>query len=405
MSNRRARTVRDQYEVFPYPARDPADEARRLQQTLGGNIDGINHFVFGGRRDFTKPFRVLVAGGGTGDALIYLAQQLADRRCPAEIVYLDLSEASRRIAESRAAARGLSVTFLTGSLLDVGSMGLGSFDYIDCSGVLHHLPVPEDGIAALAGVLAADGGMGLMLYGTAGRSGIYPVQEMLRTLAPADRPAAERVALARRLLAALPPTHLLKRNPLLAVLPTDDAEIFDLYLHSQDRSYSVPELATLTHGAGLRIAAFVPAASYDPASYCADKEILAPLATATLVERAAFAERLVSVLPMHVFYAVREANRVAPPVAGDTAIPVWHDGFAFPAHDLGGTYRFGKNRGPVTAQITVTPEVAAIARTIDGATPLATIRERTGLRKSAFDDAWRALWSLNGVHYLFLRQL
>ena len=34
-----------------------------------------------------------------GDGLVMLAQHLKDRGCPAEIVYLDLSKASRAIAE------------------------------------------------------------------------------------------------------------------------------------------------------------------------------------------------------------------------------------------------------------------------------------------------------------------
>jgi 2-polyprenyl-3-methyl-5-hydroxy-6-metoxy-1,4-benzoquinol methylase len=75
----------------------------------------------------------------------------------AEITYLDLSTAARRIAEARAAARGLSnIEFHTGSLLDAGDFG--EFDYIDCCGVLHHLPDPQAGFDALAGALAPGAG-------------------------------------------------------------------------------------------------------------------------------------------------------------------------------------------------------------------------------------------------------
>ena len=43
-----------------------------------------------------------------------LAQQLVDRRCPGEVVYLDLSTASREICEARASIRGLrNITFHT----------------------------------------------------------------------------------------------------------------------------------------------------------------------------------------------------------------------------------------------------------------------------------------------------
>ena len=146
--------VRAQYEVLPYPPRDPRDEAIRLITGTPSHILEVNHYLFSGRLNFNRPFRALVAGGGTGDACIMLAQQLVDRRCPGEVVYLDLSTASRQICESRAKARGLrNIQFLTGSLLDLPSMPIGEFDYIDCTGVLHHLPDPAAGMRALASVL------------------------------------------------------------------------------------------------------------------------------------------------------------------------------------------------------------------------------------------------------------
>jgi ubiquinone/menaquinone biosynthesis C-methylase UbiE len=76
----------------------------------------LNHYCFKGQRNFNQDFRCLVAGGGTGDSVINLAEQL--RGTSAEIVYLDMSAASRRIAEQRAAVRGLTnITWLTESLI------------------------------------------------------------------------------------------------------------------------------------------------------------------------------------------------------------------------------------------------------------------------------------------------
>src|SRR6201989_1254729 len=180
--------VRAQYEALPYPPRDPRDEAIRLVTGTPSHILEVNHYLFAGRLNFNRPFRALVAGGGTGDACIMLAQQLADRRCPAEGVYLALSWASRQVCEARAKARGLrNVQFLTGSLLDLPTMNIGQFDYIDCTGVLHHLPDPAAGMKALVSVLQPEGGIGVMLYGEYGRTGVYTLQEMLRSLSPPPR--------------------------------------------------------------------------------------------------------------------------------------------------------------------------------------------------------------------------
>lgn len=403
--NSRVGGVKDQYEVFPYPLRDPEDDRKRLVTTLGGNLDGISHFAFGGRRDFSTPMRVLVAGGGTGDALIYLAQQLADRECPAEVVYVDLSTASRDIAERRAAIRGLKVTFVTGSLLDLAELAPGPYDYVDCSGVLHHLPDPDAGLAALAAQLAPDGAMGLMVYGSYGRSGVYPMQALLRTLAPATLPAAERLAVFRRVMASLPPTNLLRSNPVLGITPqTDEHELFDMFLHSQDRSYTVEDVGRFAADAGLRVTSFVPVAQYEPAGVCPDPELLARLEGKSLLERAAVTDALGCVSQKHVFYVVRADNPVQVPSPADPhAVPVWHDHFTFPATQVGATCQFGKNRGPVVCQITITPEVAAVASRIDGRTPLGAIHRASGLSPQAFGAALSVLWQLNGVHYLFLR--
>ncbi|WP_197473052.1 hypothetical protein, partial [Oleiphilus sp. HI0123] len=65
--------VRQQYENYPYPARDPANEKTDLYVSKPCSLDCLNYYAFEGKRDFTQSFRVLVAGGGTGDDVIYLA--------------------------------------------------------------------------------------------------------------------------------------------------------------------------------------------------------------------------------------------------------------------------------------------------------------------------------------------
>ena len=184
--------VRCQYEAYPYPRRDPAEETKRLITGSPSNLVELNHYLFAGRRDFAKPFRALVAGGGTGDGAIMLAQQLADRGEAGEVVYLDLSTAARQVAEARAKVRGLAnISFQTGSILDLPDLGLGRFDYVDCCGVLHHLDDPPAGLAALAPMVAEDGGLGVMVYGVYGRTGVYPAQAMLRQLGE-GRPLGDR---------------------------------------------------------------------------------------------------------------------------------------------------------------------------------------------------------------------
>lgn len=316
--------VRDQYEALPYPSRDPRDEAKRLITGSPSQIDEIAYHIFGGKLP-DRPIRILVAGGGTGDALVMLAQQFKDSgRTGDTIVYLDQSTASRKIAEARIAARGLTVEFVTGSLLDIAALGLGPFDYIDSCGVLHHLDSPEDGLAALVSVLTPEGGMGLMVYGAYGRRGVYDLQAILRAVA-ADGSPQKRVALTRKILAGLPPTNWLRLNrQVTGHVSGDAAEVFDLLLHARDRPYTVGDILTWLAGAGLRLADWAEPARYDPASFMADAEARAKFAGLPAEERWALAEMLAGGPPQHVFYTVKSGNQVSPPAADDLdAIPVF----------------------------------------------------------------------------------
>jgi SAM-dependent methyltransferase len=411
-----ADAVRQQYELLPYPAREPRDEAQRLIEGSPSHLLEINHYLFAGARDFSKPFRALVAGGGTGDGLIMLAQHLADRGGPAEIVYLDLSSASRAVAEERARVRGLTnITFLTGSLLDLPALNLGRFDYIDCCGVLHHLADPPAGLAALTNVLAPDGGMGVMVYGALGRTGVYPVQAMLRTLAayapaPALTPAAQ-LATARDLLKQLPVTNWLRRNPAIGDhLAGGDAGLHDLLLHAQDRAYSVAELTELVGGAGLAITAFIEPWRYDPATYLADAGLLHRLERLDPIARAGFAEQLAGNLKRHTVYLThrdRAPTAVARP--DDSAmVPVLRADSGELVAALRGRSTLKVAVDGLEVRLPVPPHAADILSAIDGKRTIAEIQQSVapidGLKgstafKTAFD---RVYTTFNALNRLFL---
>ncbi|CAK0779475.1 Methyltransferase family protein [Azospirillaceae bacterium] len=324
--------LRVQYEAYPYPARVPADEARRLITGSPSHLAEINHYLFGGCLDFQAPLRILFAGGGSGDGTIMLAQQLHDVGSPARITYLDLSEAARKIAEARAERRGLSnIEFFQGSLLEIEQHGL--FDYIDCCGVLHHLEYPAAGLRSLVGALAPRGGIGLMVYAPYGRTGVYPLQAALRLITrdvEGQRPSspAERVALTRRLLRHLPSTNWLRRNPIMGDHVISDAGLYDLLLHSQDRAYTVPELAQLVNEGGLAIKSFIEPARYQPQTYVRDPSLLKRLETLSFLEQAAWAEQICGATSKHIVYLTRPEDVACATVCLDdqpeTLIPVPH---------------------------------------------------------------------------------
>lgn len=311
--------VREQYEHLPYPPRDPEDEDRRLITTWLDDLPMINHYCFGGLQTFEDGFRVLVAGGGTGDGTIYLAEQL--RHTNAQIVHLDLSESSIDIARRRAARRGLNnIQWVHDSLLSMPRLGLGEFDYINCSGVLHHLADPDAGLDALLAVKKPAGALGVMVYGKYGRTGVYQMQALLGQINAGAANIAERLAIAKEVLSSLPATNWFHRGRDLYSdhIALGDAGIYDLLLHAQDRAYTVEELYAWfadQHGLHLEFTDVGRGRSpYLPQMILGPKppHFVAALSSRPLREQYAIAELLGGTLTVHCFYATANCAPAAP---------------------------------------------------------------------------------------------
>ena len=398
-----------QYEAFPYPKRDPRDEARRLVIGSPSHLREIDHWVFQAQRPASTPLRALVAGGGTGDGAIMLAQHLATAGRPGRVTYLDRSAAAHGVARARADARGLALDWHAGSLLDLPGSGLGPFDYIDCCGVLHHLPDPAAGLAALLSVLAPGGGMGLMVYAPHGRTGVYMLQDAMRLLAPEDQPPAARLDVARRVMRHLPESAWLRGNQYFGDhIEGGDAGLYDLLLNPRDRAYTVPELAGLLHAAGLRITCLMEPMRYDPAALLPDPKLRARIAGLDGTARAALAEALAGNMSTHVAYCVREHEaRPAPDPMLASAAPVARE---MPAAELARSIRadgtlpflFDGLRVPVP----LPPLAGAILQLIDGRRTvgeIAALLQARGTGAAAFNRAWRQTYdALSAVSRILL---
>ncbi len=386
-----------QYEAYPYPQRDPREEAKRLIVGSPGHLREIDHWVFGGRRPASQPLRALIAGGGTGDAAIMLAQQLTTAGRPGIVTWLDRSAAAEAIARARADARGLAnIVWERRSLLDLPGSGLGPFDYIDCCGVLHHLPEPAVGLRALASVLAPGGGIGLMVYAPHGRTGVYMLQDALRVLAPAAEPPAARLDVAKRVMRHLPETAWLRQNTYFGDhIEGGDAGLYDLLLNPRDRSFTVPALAELLGAVGLRPTCWLEPMRYDPATWLPDPKLRARAAALDPIARAGLAEALTGNMSTHALYCVRETDgfEMADPHAPG-AIPVARE---MPAAEMArnirpdGTlpFRFDGLQVPVP----LPPQAAAILRLVDGQRTVGAIGAELASRGTgpeAFARAWAA---------------
>ncbi len=328
-----------------------------------------------------------------------LAQHLARSGRPGTVTWLDRSAAAQRIAQARAAARGLTnIVWESRSLLDLPDSGLGPFDYIDCCGVLHHLPDPAAGLRALTAVLAPGGGLGLMLYAPHGRTGVYMVQDALRLLAPPGDPPATRLETARRVMRTLPETAWLRQNRFLDDhVNGGDAGLYDLLLNPRDRAFTVPEVAALVAGAELAVTCWMEPLRYDPATWVIDPKLRTRFAALDPLARAAVAEALCGNINAHIVYCARADAVPAPPdPMAPGAVPVARE---MPMEEL------AKHVAPdgsfamwfdgLRAMIVLSPMAPVILRLIDGKRTVGEIAAALagrGVTQAAFERAWRATY-------------
>jgi ubiquinone/menaquinone biosynthesis C-methylase UbiE len=308
--------VRKQYEDFPYPERNPSDEIRQFWATYFSRLDAVNHFCFNGRQDFNN-FRVLIAGGGTGDNVLSWAEQLKDKE-NCEVVYLDMSTASTNIAKKRAAVRKLTgIKWINESILNIPNLGLGQFDHIDCAGVLHHLADPDAGLKALVSVLKPDGAMSLMVYAPYGRSGIYVIQNLMRLVNGTEENPRQKIKNTKAILKSLPIYHTYNVAKQLKILTfnddANDAGVYDMFLHTQDRAYTILEVHDWLERCCLRMAGepgnCYMQEEYLPETHINDGNLLKIIKEYPLKVQQAIGEAIANRIPKHEFYAVHEGVR------------------------------------------------------------------------------------------------
>ena len=391
-----------QYEAYPYPVRDPADEARRLILGSPSHLHEVDHWGFAARRPASEPLRALVAGGGTGDATIMLATQLTRAARPGHVTHLDRSAAALGIARARAAARGLQgrITFVEGSLLDPLDQ---VFDYIDCCGVLHHLPDPAAGLAALVAMLRPGGAIGLMVYAPHGRTGVYMAQDALRHIAPATMPTPARIDSARRLLKHLPEGAWLRQNRSVTDhVAGGDAGLVDLLLNPRDQAFTIDRFLKLLADAGLAPTCLLEPLRYDPDAYLPDPKLRAAAQGLDPVARAALAEAVSGTMSTHVVYCRRATELlVAPDPLAATSVPIVREGTGdalAAAIRPDDTWLFASEA--LNTSVALPRLARPILRAIDGVATVAELARKVG---PGFERAWPPLFAkLNAANRLLL---
>lgn len=247
--------VRTFYEKMPYP---PPVANLDLSRTLYNpeRSRAQRHLIWptGQPRENRD---ILVAGCGTSQAIRYgLREPLA------HITAIDIS------AESLARARALqdhyqlqNIEFHQLSVMDVQKLG-ERFDQIVCTGVLHHLPDPDQGLCCLRDVLNPEGAMQIMVYAAYGRTGIYMMQDYCRLLG--ITPSEQELDALGAALDYMPEDHPLSwlRHRTKDFNSPDG--LADALLNPCDRAYTVPQVQGWLGRCGMSFGRWFEQAPYLP---------------------------------------------------------------------------------------------------------------------------------------------
>src|SRR5262249_25054221 len=145
--------IRSFYESYPYPPAVTDLEPYRQYWSEPGRRRADFHLHWPWRR-FREGPSILVAGCGTDQAA-----QHAVRWPAAQVTGIDISATSMRCTEGLKSRYGLENLTIRQLSVERAEELSAQFDQIVCTGVLHHLPDPVEGIRALRKVLKPDGVM------------------------------------------------------------------------------------------------------------------------------------------------------------------------------------------------------------------------------------------------------
>jgi SAM-dependent methyltransferase len=166
--------VRDQYEEHPYPRwlsvdrPTPVPPLQRLAQLFPH--EPIESPIS------DAPIRILIAGCGTGRQVAGVRARYSD----VEVFGVDLSRSSLAYAARRLCELGLDdVTLAQADILELSGWDV-QFDWIECTGVLHHMEDPREGGAVLTALLRPGGVMKIALYSERARSDIVALRDRIR---------------------------------------------------------------------------------------------------------------------------------------------------------------------------------------------------------------------------------
>lgn len=308
--------VQNRHMDYQYLFRDMNDEKAVLMRASGTSLQELNHWLYEGKKDFTKKFRVLVIGGGTGCGLLNIASAL--QKTDAEIIYIDFHAKSMVDAKLMIKSSKLDekVKFIEGDISNIPALKLGQFDYIDCSLCIHFLSSPISALKILKDSLKDDGGMRFVVHAKYGYTGVHQMHELMNIVNATAPNSVEEVTNARGIANILPASNWFMRG--LAQTNSqnlaNEVDIYDFFLHVPEMSYTIPELHEMISESGLYFVEFSDVTErivLRPEQYIKDYGLLQKIKTLDTVKQQSIAEIIAGNIVHHSVYITKSKASTA----------------------------------------------------------------------------------------------
>jgi 2-polyprenyl-3-methyl-5-hydroxy-6-metoxy-1,4-benzoquinol methylase len=193
--------------------------------------------------------KILVAGCGTGKMLTQIACLFPDF----DITAVDISSSSLAYAKRISSEYGAkNIEFIQCDILNLDQIP-GDFDFINCSGVLHHMKDPIAGWKRLVEKMSPGAMMLIGLYSTKARTVIEDAHEYIQQ--KGYKINDDDIRQFRRDILSLK-----DENPLVRMTTFRDfysvSDVRDLVFHVQETTYDIPELRRIFDELGLKFDGF-----------------------------------------------------------------------------------------------------------------------------------------------------
>ena len=190
--------------------------------------------------------KVWVAGCGTNQA-VFTALRFPE----ADVLGTDLSTQSLAICQRSASQLGIKNLRLEERSLNTVTYS-NEFDFIICTGVIHHNANPEIPLARLSEALKPGGSIEIMVYNYFHRILTTAYQKALRHLLSGDAPSGleTELTLTRRLIDKFPLSNTMSEF-LRALKDHPEEALVDELLQPVEHSYTIESMGRLLKSAGL----------------------------------------------------------------------------------------------------------------------------------------------------------